>query len=116
MGIILLFFGPPLLAALVACFVLHIPFSFFKHLSQGFWNYWIARFVLAILGFVGLFVFKLMGGYENVTSSEFSPIGTDERGLALVWITIGVCVFGLLSIAEISYTLTKRRNTQKKRR
>lgn len=103
-----LFFGPPIVVSIILCIFLNIPFRFIAFPSPAFRNYWGARLILAIGGFVGLSIFKFSGGYEDIFSSVYSPIGTDERGLAIYWLTIGVITFGVLSLVELSYVIGKR--------
>jgi hypothetical protein len=108
MQVLLLFFGPPIVAALILAAILHLPFRAFHDGSRGLKFYFGFRVVLTLLGFAGLLCFKISGGYENLSSSEFSPIGTDGRGLVILWATVTVFAFGFFSLLELLKILGNR--------
>lgn len=67
---------------------------------------------LAIFAGIGVILFKLSGGYEDFRASEFSPVGTDERGLLMIRFTAGIAFFVLLTICELNYVFVKRRESR----
>lgn len=67
--VLLLFFGPPIVAAGILAGILHLPFRGFEDESRGLKIYFWFRVVVVILGFTGLFWFKLVGGYDDLSSS-----------------------------------------------
>ncbi len=106
--LVLLFLGPPILAAIILCVLLNIPFRFLRFPSRDFKIYWGARLGFAIFGLLVFPAFKIAGGFKKIKSSEFSPIGTDEVGVAIIWITIGLLAFGIISLFELLSVLVRR--------
>lgn len=106
--VLLLFFGPPIVAAVILVLLFHLPFTYFEDGSRGMKFFFGVRVALMVLGFAGLFVFKSLGGYDKLTSSEFSPIGTDEQGLVILWISATVILFGIFSFLELLSVLGNR--------
>lgn len=106
------FLGPPLFASLIASAVLHIPFQPIRARSGKF-KFWVwLRIGLAITALIGVLVFKLLGGYEDFRSSEFSPIGTDERGLSMIRFTAGITFFVVVTVCELNYVFVKRQDSR----
>ena len=106
--LILLFLGPPTIAAILLVGMLHAPFHAFEDESRGLKIYFWFRVVLLLFGFVGLLIFRLGDGYDDLSFSEFSPIGTDGRGLIVVWIIVAVIAFGIFSFIELLKVLGDR--------
>lgn len=83
--------------------LLSIPFRFLRPKSNGYQQYWYLRFAIIVLTFVALLAFKLSGGYDGILSSEFSPIGTDERGLVVYLGTAILILTAVISFLELLF-------------
>jgi len=108
--LLLYFLGPPLLISLLVATLLHLPFQPIRaqHRRFLFWVY--LRIGLVICAIFGILLFKFLGGYEDFRTSEFSPIGTDDRGLMMIRFTTGIAFFVFISICEFNYVFVKRRD------
>jgi len=92
-----IFFAPPLLGA----FILFAIFQSFLGsadqevaYSRRVWWLWLTFSVLAL---IAQSVFFFTGAYSDLSSSEFSPIGTDIYGLLISYLTIAIPIFSLSS-------------------
>ncbi|MEC5126758.1 hypothetical protein VSU19_08360 [Verrucomicrobiales bacterium BCK34] len=103
-ALLFLYFGVPVILALIIAAILHAPFSALRDHPAKFRRYVWIRVALALLGPIAMLIFKLIGGYDNVLSSEFSPIGTDERGVVVYVVSHSIIAFTIVSLFELIHT------------
>ncbi|MGJ8649745.1 MAG: hypothetical protein ACSHX4_05255 [Opitutaceae bacterium] len=99
--LLVIYFVVPIALGLALAFMLHIPFRSLKKKNKSLRGYMRFRLAIAALGPIAMITFKLTGGYANILSSEFSPIGTDERGLLIYVISHTIIAFTIISVIEL---------------
>lgn len=116
----LVFLGPPLAAALIASFLLYLPFAAIRFPSSAFRVYWTARLIVALGLLAGPLILKLTGEYALPPPGTHSLLGGDGSGLLIFWLTTAMLLTGIISIFELSFVLGscldrwKRQNPKQK--
>jgi hypothetical protein len=99
--LLVVYIAVPVALALASAFVLHLPFRTLKKKNKSLSGYMRFRLAIAALGPIAMIIFQLNGGYANILSSEFSPIGTDERGLLIYVTSHTIIAFTIISVIEL---------------
>jgi len=103
-ALLFLYFGVPIILALIIAAIMHAPFRSFRKEPKRFRLYMRFRVALTLLGPIAILIFKLAGGYDNILSSEFSPIGTDAWGVVVHVVTYTIVAFAIVSFFELIHT------------